>query len=94
MSRRNLVWVLRSPLFPRAQHRFREFSTVLDGAVDPQTQRVTPPITRRPSSASVYENALHATGSRTNWTKDEIAEVYNTSLIDLTYAAVCKVVAQ
>lgn len=92
MSRKNLVRVLRSPVLPRAQHRFRGFSTVLDAAVDPQTQRVTPPIARHASS--VYENALHAIGPRTNWTKDEIDEVYNTSLIDLTYAAVCKVVAQ
>jgi biotin synthase len=92
MAHRNLVRALRVPVLPRAQHSFRGFSTVLDGHVDPQTQRITPPIARHASS--VYENALHATGPRTNWTKDEITEVYNTSLIDLTYASVCNVIAR
>jgi biotin synthase len=31
---------------------------------------------------------MQAAGPRTSWTKEEIAEVYNTALIDLTFAAV------
>lgn len=64
----------------------RSFSTVLDTPIDPQTQKVTPPGPRKPS---VFEDAVNATGTRTNWTKEEIAEIYNTPLIRLTYAAVC-----
>jgi biotin synthase len=60
----------------------RPFSTVLDTPVDPSS---TPP-TRK---ASVFENALNAVAPRTNWTKEEIAQVYNTPLIDLTHASVC-----
>jgi hypothetical protein len=59
----------------------RPFSTVLDTPVDPSS---TPP-TRK---ASVFENALNAVAPRTNWTKGEIAQVYNTPLIDLTHASV------
>jgi hypothetical protein len=63
----------------------RPFSTVLDTPVDPSTQRATPPTLR----ASVFEDALHAVAPRTNWTKEEIAQVYNTPLIELTHASVC-----
>ncbi|KAF1911516.1 hypothetical protein BDU57DRAFT_506766 [Ampelomyces quisqualis] len=84
MAQRILVRALRSLVLPRAQSCFRDYSTVLHGAVNPQTQRVTP-VARHASS--VFENALYATGPRTNWTKEQIAEVYNTSLIDLTYAS-------
>lgn len=63
----------------------RPFSTVLDTPVDPSSQRATPP-TRK---ASVFEDALHAAAPRTNWTKEEIAQVYNTPLIELTHASVC-----
>jgi hypothetical protein len=71
---------------PRTQPSFRAFSTVVDGAVDARLQRLTPPITR--ATSTVYENALKATAPRTSWTKEEITEIYNTSLIDLTYASV------
>jgi hypothetical protein len=63
----------------------RSFSTVLDTPIDPKTQQVTPPTGQK---SSVFENAVKATGTRTNWTKEEIAEIYNTPLIRLTYAAV------
>jgi hypothetical protein len=33
-------------------------------------------------------DALNATGARTNWTKEEISDIYNTPLIELQYAAV------
>lgn len=42
----------------------------------------------RPST-SVFKDAVEATAPRTNWTRDEIAEVYNTPLMELTYASVC-----
>jgi len=66
---------------PRSRQISRLFSTVLDTPVDPGTQQLR--------KASVFENALNANVPRTTWTKEEISEVYNTSLIDLTYAAVC-----
>jgi biotin synthase len=62
----------------------RPFSTVLDTPVDPGTQQLRT-VKRQ---TSVFENALNAKAPRTDWTKDEIAEIYNTSLIDLTYASV------
>ena len=68
----------------RLPHLTRSFSTVLDTPVDPGTQQIRQTTPR----TSVFENALNATAPRTNWTKDEIAEIYNTSLIDLTYASV------
>ncbi len=69
----------------RTQQFARSFSTVLDTPVDPKTQQITPPAHRK---SSVYENAVNATGPRTNWTREEISEIYNTPLIKLTYAAV------
>ena len=65
---------------------FRSFSTVLDTPIDPKTQQFTPLTDQK---SSVFENAVNATGTRTSWTKEEIAEIYNTPLIRLTYAAVC-----
>jgi biotin synthase len=70
----------------RTQRFVRPFSTVLDTPIDPQTQQATPPAVRK---SSVFEEAVNATGTRTNWTREEIAEIYNTPLIRLTYAAVC-----
>ena len=68
----------------RVHHLSRSFSTVLDTPVDPGTQQIRQSAVR----TDVFENALNAKAPRTTWTKDEIAEIYNTSLIDLTYAAV------
>lgn len=70
----------------RAQPFVRPFSTVLDTPIDPKTQQVTPPTARK---SSVFEDAVNAAGPRNNWTKEEIAEIYNTPLIKLTFAAVC-----
>jgi biotin synthase len=72
-------------LIPRTRPVLRSFSTVIDAPVDPTTQQIIP----QTQKTSVFENALNAKAPRTNWTKEEIAEVYNTSLIDLTYASVC-----
>ncbi|ORY19004.1 hypothetical protein BCR34DRAFT_621180 [Clohesyomyces aquaticus] len=38
-------------------------------------------------SNSVFEDAVQATAPRTNWTREEIASIYNTPLIELSYAA-------
>jgi len=72
-------------LAPRSLQITRSFSTVLDTPVDPGTQQLR----SSTRTGSVFENALNASAPRTSWTKEEIAEVYNTSLIDLTHAAVC-----
>jgi biotin synthase len=40
------------------------------------------------SSGAVLQNATSATGPRTNWTREEISEIYNTPLFELHYAAV------
>jgi biotin synthase len=71
----------------RKSHYSRKFSTVVDGPVSFKNERISSSTTQ--SSSSVFQNALDATGPRTSWTKEEISEVYNTSLIDLTYASVC-----
>jgi len=82
MAHRVLVLTGRGLTFiPRSRQISRSFSTVLDTPVDPGTQQLR--------KSSVFENALNANAPRTTWTKEEITEVYNTSLIDLTYAAVC-----
>jgi biotin synthase len=38
---------------------------------------------------SAFESALEASAPRTNWTKEEIKEIYDTPLMKLAYAAVC-----
>jgi biotin synthase len=86
MAQRQLVRPIGLALNSARTHQFvRPFSTVLDAPVDPKTQQITPPTGRK---GSVFEDALHAAGPRNNWTREEIAEVYNTPLIKLTYAAV------
>ncbi|KAL1591418.1 biotin synthase [Paraconiothyrium brasiliense] len=69
----------------RTCHIARPFSTVIDAPISATAQQVPP---AAPSTAgSVFRDAVDATGPRTNWTKEQIAEIYNTSLIDLTYGA-------
>jgi biotin synthase len=74
---------LTSPVFARACRLSRSFSTVIDAPVHPSSKPAPP----QPAS-TVFHNAVQATGPRNDWTKEEISEVYNTSLIDLTFAAV------
>ncbi|KAJ4351766.1 biotin synthase [Didymosphaeria variabile] len=69
----------------RTCHIARPFSTVIDAPISASAQQAPP---AAPSKAgSVFRDAVNATGPRTNWTKEQIAEVYNTSLIELTYGA-------
>jgi biotin synthase len=71
----------------RTCHIARPFSTVIDAPLSATSQQGPP---AAPSKAgSVFSDAVKATGPRTSWTKEQIAEVYNTSLIELTYGAVC-----
>lgn len=65
------------------QRLSRGFSTVLDTPLYPSTQ---PPL---PTASSVFQDAVQASAPRTNWSREEISEVYNTPLMELTYASVC-----
>lgn len=86
MAQRTLVRPIGLFLSAARTHQYvRPFSTVLDTPIDPQTQQAVQPAARK---SSVFEDAVKATGTRTNWTKEEIAEIYNTPLIKLTHAAV------
>ena len=64
----------------------RSFSTVIDAPVHSSVTR-SPPT----SPTSVFQDAIQAVSPRTNWTREEISEVYNTPLIELTYASVCHI---
>lgn len=72
-----------APAFARTQLS-RPFSTVIDAPMHPASKPAPP---QKPTSTA-FQDAVQAAGPRTNWTKEEISEVYNTSLIDLTFAAV------
>lgn len=88
MAQRVLFRPIGITFVPRTRQQFsRSFSTVLDTPIDPKTQQLTPPSQGR--VASVFDDALNAVAPRTNWTREEITEVYSTSLINLTHAAVC-----
>lgn len=41
-----------------------------------------------PAPASIFDQAVNATGPRNTWTKDEISEIYKVPLMELAYAAV------
>lgn len=64
-----------------SRHHFARFSTVIDG------NPLTPPAPSNVAS-DVFNEAVQATSPRTTWTKEQIAEIYNTPLINLTYGAV------
>jgi biotin synthase len=65
----------------------RPFSTVLDTPIFP-AQQEAPPTT----NSSVFQDAVEATAVRTNWTTEEISQIYNTPLMELTYASVSALV--
>lgn len=75
---------LTSRLLTQKSHIARPFSTVIDAPVHPASQQ-QPPL--KPTSR-VFEDAVQANGPRNTWTKEEISEIYNTPLIELTYASV------
>lgn len=60
----------------------RAFSTVQDTPI-----LSTSPPPQAAQSTSILQDALNAAGPRTNWTKDEISQIYNTPLVELQYTA-------
>jgi hypothetical protein len=56
----------------------RQYGTISE---IPTQLNATPP--------SVFQNALDASAPRTNWTREEIREIYDTPLMQLAFAAVC-----
>lgn len=80
---------IRASLAPRvvrslAQIQSRPLSSVRDVPISASTI----PFQVAPAGKSVLQQAVDAQAPRTNWTKDEIAELYNTPLYELHYAAV------
>jgi biotin synthase len=63
----------------------RSLSTVVDLPISGSSHIPPPPVT---PSGNAVQQALAASDVRQNWTREEISEIYNTSLIDLQYAAV------
>lgn len=80
------VRLVASPTLTRPCYVARSFSTVIDAPIPAASQQTPPAV---PSGrGSVFRDAVQATSPRTNWTKEQISEVYNTPLIELTYGAV------
>lgn len=78
-----------------AQHLFNSYNALLQKSHQPRywtktygtVAAVAPELpTATPSSA--LDQALSATGPRTNWTKEEIKDLYDTPLMKLAFAAV------
>lgn len=57
-----------------------------DGRATPSPSSVADEL---PRLGRVLGEALKATAPRSDWTKDEIREVYNTPLLDLVHYSVC-----
>jgi hypothetical protein len=80
---------IRASLAPRL---VRSFTTVpsrpLSSVRDVPITASTIPYQVAPAAKSVLQQAIDAKGPRTNWTKEEISELYNTPLYELHYAAV------
>jgi biotin synthase len=66
----------------------RSFSSVVDTPITPVSGGPPPPPQARARPGNVVQEALAARDVRHNWTREEISEIYNTSLFDLQYAAV------
>ena len=62
----------------------RTFSTPVNDSFSPST----PPPPPAGTESHVLQNAVRARGPRYDWTRDEIREIYNTPLMDLTYQSV------
>ncbi|KAF2009978.1 biotin synthase [Aaosphaeria arxii CBS 175.79] len=67
----------------RSSQYLRRFSTVIDAPISPSSGNVPPAAPK----SSIFEDAVNATSPRNNWTREEISEIYNTSLMELTYAS-------
>jgi biotin synthase len=64
----------------------RSYSSVVDHQLPLTPISGSPP---KIASGNAVQEALAANGVRQNWTREEISEIYNTSLYELQYAAVC-----
>ncbi|KAK6427642.1 biotin synthase [Oleoguttula sp. CCFEE 5521] len=64
--------------------RIRQFSTVVDDAFSPVSSSGVPP-TPTARQGSALKNAVNATAPRFNWSKEEIREIYNTTLMELAF---------
>jgi len=77
-----------SQLRPRQlQLTSRAFSTVQDAPIL-SASSAHPPLNPAPQASATFQNALQATLPRITWTREEITEVYNTPLVELSFAAV------
>lgn len=70
----------------------RAYSTVQGAATSPATGAPVSPWTS-PTIPTVLKDATVAQVPRTTWTKDEVQQVYETPLSQLTHAAVCITIA-
>ncbi|TKA67514.1 Biotin synthase [Friedmanniomyces simplex] len=60
----------------------RSFSTPVNDTFSPPSSSAPPP---PPEASSVLRDAVTAQGTRYDWTRDEIREIYNTPLMELAY---------
>ena len=65
----------------------RAFSTVQDAPILSAASG-HPSLNPAPQASATFQNALQAISPRTTWTREEITEVYNTPLVELSFAAV------
>ncbi|KAA8895758.1 biotin synthase [Sphaerosporella brunnea] len=68
----------------------RSYSTVLEGSAVAAAGNAAPPPPAAASSvvpSEVLKRAVEATAPRNDWTKEEIRAIYNTGLMELTFAA-------
>jgi biotin synthase len=74
-------------------------STVAAPAIEPSTTHVTQPTTtpsppprlnadEQRRARQIFQQAVAATAPRYDWTRDEIAAIYNQPLLELAYQAV------
>ncbi|KAK1055503.1 biotin synthase [Friedmanniomyces endolithicus] len=59
----------------------RAFSTPVNDTFPPSPSAPPPP----PEASHVLRNAVSAQGTRYNWTRDEIRDIYNTPLMELAF---------
>lgn len=63
----------------------KNYGTVSDAPINPAASAISPSVD---PTRSVFHRAIEAQTPRTNWTRDEIKELYDTPLMELAFAAV------
>lgn len=67
----------------------RTFSTVIDENISPVSSSLSPPPSPAPHAAgALLQDTVNANEPRTNWTKNEIRELFNTPLMELAFNSV------